>query len=189
MTNPHPLPRRQFLNRASHAGALAAAAIAMPLLPPPARAASGSEKALSLRHAHTGERLSITYAADGRYRPEALLALDHLLRDHYSGAVGRIDPPLFDLLHALQRAFGQRAEFEVISGYRSADTNERLRRRGGGGVARSSLHCQGQAVDVRLAGVAPGALRDAALALRGGGVGLYAREGFVHLDTGRVRAW
>jgi uncharacterized protein YcbK (DUF882 family) len=33
------------------------------------------------------------------------------------------------------------------------------------------------------------ALRDAARALAGGGVGYYPREQFVHLDTGRVRHW
>ncbi|MFN8096434.1 MAG: DUF882 domain-containing protein, partial [Vicinamibacteria bacterium] len=28
-----------------------------------------------------------------------------------------------------------------------------------------------------------------ALAMRGGGVGYYATSQFVHVDTGRVRAW
>jgi uncharacterized protein YcbK (DUF882 family) len=37
--------------------------------------------------------------------------------------------------------------------------------------------------------VALPALRDGALALSAGGVGFYPRERFVHLDTGRVRAW
>ncbi|MGE8374845.1 MAG: DUF882 domain-containing protein, partial [Diaphorobacter nitroreducens] len=32
-------------------------------------------------------------------------------------------------------------------------------------------------------------LRDAAISLRAGGVGYYAREQFVHIDTGRVRSW
>jgi len=77
----------------------------------------------------------------------------------------------------------------VISGYRSGRTNEQLRQRGGGGVARTSLHLQGRAIDVRLADVPLAALRDAALELRAGGVGYYPGERFVHLDTGRVRAW
>jgi uncharacterized protein YcbK (DUF882 family) len=44
-------------------------------------------------------------------------------------------------------------------------------------------------VDLRLPGVPLAELRDAALSLRVGGVGYYPKEQFVHLDTGRVRAW
>jgi uncharacterized protein YcbK (DUF882 family) len=29
----------------------------------------------------------------------------------------------------------------------------------------------------------------AALSLKGGGVGYYPKDGFVHVDTGRVRTW
>ena len=64
-----------------------------------------------------------------------------------------------------------------------------LRRTGGGGVARRSLHLDGRAIDLRLADVPLASLRDAALELRAGGVGFYRSEGFVHLDTGRPRAW
>ena len=42
---------------------------------------------------------------------------------------------------------------------------------------------------VRLADVPLGALRSASLSLRGGGVGFYPKSNFVHVDTGRVRAW
>jgi uncharacterized protein YcbK (DUF882 family) len=51
------------------------------------------------------------------------------------------------------------------------------------------LHMEGRAIDVRLPRVALSDLRDAAQSLRAGGVGYYAREQFVHLDTGRVRSW
>jgi uncharacterized protein YcbK (DUF882 family) len=64
-----------------------------------------------------------------------------------------------------------------------------LRRAGGGGVARKSLHMQGRAIDVRLRGVSCADLRDVAIAARRGGVGYYRRSDFVHLDTGAVRAW
>ena len=42
----------------------------------------------------------------------------------------------------------------TTSAYRSPHTNERLRKRGGGGVARHSLHLEGRVIDVRLPGVA-----------------------------------
>jgi len=44
-------------------------------------------------------------------------------------------------------------------------------------------------IDVRLTSAKTTALRDAALALRAGGVGYYAESNFVHLDTGKVRSW
>lgn len=146
-------------------------------------------RALAFTHTHTGERLRRVYAVGSRYLDDALAALDRLLRDHYSGQVGRIDPALFDQLHRLQQALGSRAPFEVISGFRAAATNERLRTTRGGGVARRSLHLDGRAIDIRLPDVPLADLRDAARSLRAGGVGFYPQERFVHLDTGPVRAW
>jgi uncharacterized protein YcbK (DUF882 family) len=175
--------RRPFLRRC---GALAFAA-----LPPlvRAQAAAPGPRRLSLAHAHTGERLEIAYTEGEAYRPEALGRLNRFLRDHYTGQVGEMDPRLFDQLHQVQALLGCAGSFEVISGFRCADTNERLRLQGGGGVARRSLHMDGRAIDVRLPGVPLAELRDAALALRAGGVGYYPREQFVHVDTGRVRHW
>jgi uncharacterized protein YcbK (DUF882 family) len=56
-------------------------------------------------------------------------------------------------------------------------------------VARDSLHPLGRAIDIRLADVPLESLRDAARSMRSGGVGFYAASNFVHVDTGRVRAW
>ena len=100
-----------------------------------------------------------------------------------------IDPQVFDLMHGVQQALGTERVFEIISGYRCPATNDKLRSTRGGGVAKKSLHMEGRAIDVRLPGVPLGELRDAALSLRGGGVGYYASSQFVHLDTGRVRSW
>lgn len=174
--------RREFLRRAA-AGALALAAV-----PAAARAASAGERRLSLYSTHTGERLTATYWADGDYQASELAALDRLLRDHRSGEVAALDRRLFDVLYDLQRLTGGRGPFAVISGYRSPATNAQLRR-DGRGVATDSLHTRARAIDVRLTGVALPDLHRAALALRAGGVGYYPASDFVHLDTGRVRAW
>ena len=88
-----------------------------------------------------------------------------------------------------RNALGTQQPFEVISGYRSPGTNATLRSTREGGVAKHSLHMDGKAIDVRLPGVPLADLRDAARSLRGGGVGFYPREQFVHIDTGRVRHW
>ena len=81
-------------------------------------------------HTHTGEQLALTYAIDAHYLPDSLAAFNLLLRDHYSGEVGSIDPQLFDLLHQLQLSLGEGGAFEVISGYRCPATNTTLRRDG-----------------------------------------------------------
>jgi uncharacterized protein YcbK (DUF882 family) len=153
-----------------------------------ARAALAAEpRSLSLRHLHTGERLSLVYYADGAYVPESLAQVDWLLRDFRTGEVHAIDPQLLDTLHALQRKCRQSA-FEIISGYRSSRTNTMLRI-AGGGVAERSLHLSGRAIDVRLTGFDTARLRAAAVSLGRGGVGYYPESNFVHLDTGRVRTW
>jgi uncharacterized protein YcbK (DUF882 family) len=185
MNHRPPPTRRRFL----HHGAQLAAAVAAPMLALPARASVPGARALAMSHTHTQERIDLVYAMADDYLPEALGTLNRFLRDHYSGEVGSMHPPLFDLLHELRQLLGASGPYEVISGYRCPATNDRLRNTRGGGVARQSLHMQGRAVDVRLRGVPLAELRDAALSLRGGGVGYYPNEQFVHLDTGRVRSW
>ena len=178
--------RRDFLR---HTARLAAAGALPGLAAVAARASVPGARALAMANTHTGERIDLVYAIENRYVPAALGSLNHFLRDHYTGEVGLIDPGVFDLLYRVRQTLGSAQEFEVISGYRCPATNQRLRESGGGGVARRSLHMDGRAIDVRLPGVALAELRDAALSLRAGGVGFYPREAFVHVDTGRVRAW
>lgn len=149
-------------------------------------------RSLALQHLHTHEQLALVYAEGESYLAPALGRLNRFLRDHYSGDVGVIDPRLFDLLVRVQAGLGGVARstpFQVISGYRSPTTNRTLQRSRGGGVASRSLHMSGRAIDLRLPGVPLAELRDAARSLQGGGVGYYAHEQFVHIDTGAVRHW
>jgi uncharacterized protein YcbK (DUF882 family) len=182
-------PRRRQLLRwlalgpAVAAIALRDGALASEALPDPA-----APRSLALVNTHTGEKLQVRYAADGQYLPAALAQLNHLLRDHRSGETAAIDPLLFDQMHALARCAQCEPAFEIISGYRSPASNAQLREHSKG-VASNSLHMQGRAIDLRLAGESCSRLRDLALAMQAGGVGYYARSDFVHLDTGRVRAW
>ncbi|MBX3619773.1 MAG: DUF882 domain-containing protein [Rhizobacter sp.] len=176
--------RRRFLRH----GARLAAVGGLSAVIVPARAEAAA-RTLSFAHTHTGERITLAYAQASRFLPDALVRLNHFLRDHYSGDVGHMDPALFDQLYRVQQALGARGAFEVISGYRCPTTNNRLRLTGGGGVAKHSLHMEGRAIDVRLPGVPLAELRDAALSLGAGGVGYYPAQQFVHVDTGRVRRW
>lgn len=144
-------------------------------------------RSLSFEHLHTGERLSITYAEHGRYIPGALHEINYLLRDFRAHEVKSIDPQLLDALHDVHTMLGTPAPFQVISGYRSAETNEGLREHSHG-VAQNSFHIKGKAIDVCVEGRTPLQIRNAALTLQRGGVGYYP-EGFVHIDTGPIRKW
>lgn len=180
--------RRSFLhtmaNLAVAGAALSFAPAALAALP-----AKSGARTLSFAHTHTGESLRIVYAVKGAYIPEALKKLNYLLRDHHSGQIGRMDPKVFDLLFRLKQTLGTDAPFQIISGFRCPATNAILRKKGGGGVAKRSLHMEGKAIDIRLASVSLTDLRDAAKSARRGGVGFYPRDGFVHVDTGAVRHW
>src|SRR5262245_41259388 len=158
-------------------------------LPRPVRAAN-APRSLRFANLHTEESLSVTYAIGSRYVASGLEQVRHFLRDFRNGAMHDIDPGLLDQLHHLATVTGTQAPFQVISGYRSPETNQMLRREGHG-VADHSLHLEGRAIDIRLADVALADLRDAALSLKAGGVGYYpsSDSNFVHVDTGRVRRW
>jgi uncharacterized protein YcbK (DUF882 family) len=146
------------------------------------------ERTLSFSNLHTGEKVHATFWAKGRYIREELKAVNHVLRDHRSGDVHPMDPKLLDVLYLLQQSVAVKGSFHIISGYRSPATNQKLSAKSSG-VAKKSLHMQGKAIDIRLPGCRLKHLRDAALALKAGGVGYYPESNFIHVDTGRVRRW
>lgn len=146
------------------------------------------ERRLQFYHLHTGEKLTATYWQEGHYIAEQLDSINHLLRDHRSGELATMDKNLLDLLFALQKSLGHEGAYQIISAYRSPKTNAMLRNKSKG-VAKRSLHMQGKAIDIRLAGADLKDLRRAAVDLRAGGVGYYPKSDFIHVDTGRPRYW
>lgn len=188
------LGRRAFLRMGS--GALISAigsSVAVPALAQIAAPALIGIKdtgcrTLALQSLHTGDRLKADYWVDGDYIPGALDGFNHVLRDHRSGEVARIEPKLYDLLNSLQERLESRSSFQVISGYRSPQTNAMLHEKSSG-VASKSLHMLGQAIDIRVPGCALDHLHASALAMKAGGVGYYPKSNFVHVDIGRVRHW
>ncbi len=144
---------------------------------------------LALYNTHTRETLDVTFRdGSGRYDAAALAAIDRILRCHYTGLVAHMDVAALEFLNAVDRRLGGDREIHVISGFRSAQYNEWLIRHGHG-VAPHSLHLVGKAIDVRFPGVPLAAVRDAARALRLGGVGYYPTSDFVHVDSGPLRYW
>ena len=149
---------------------------------------SAPERTLSFYNTRTGEEWNRVYWCQGDYVPEALEEINYLLRDHRTNEVREIDPRLLDLLYDLNEKLNSRGPFQVVSGYRSPETNALLRRRSRR-IARHSLHIEGMAVDIRLPDRNMRQLAKAALSLQSGGVGYYPRRQFVHVDTGKVRRW
>ncbi len=182
------LTRRRFLSGAAAGAAALATTSLIPDLAFAAKAELPDTRSLGFRNLHTGEEEGATYVRDGILQPEGLQTLNHVLRDWRTGEVWEMDPKLLDLLYALRRRLDSRAPFELISGYRSPKTNAKLASKSGG-VAKRSLHMRGMATDIRLPERDLLALHKTARAMQVGGVGLYSKSGFVHVDTGRVRYW
>lgn len=149
-------------------------------------AAAGRE--IRLFNIHTGDKFRGEYWENGKYLPDAFGEIKSVLRDYRTGEKFPIDPRLMDILYVLQHRLDNFTPFNIVSGYRSPKTNEKLRRRSNG-VARNSLHMSGQAIDLSLPGTRLLKLRQAAVKLGSGGVGFYPSSNFVHVDTGRVRSW
>lgn len=183
------LQRQSELPEGMADDALPTAAVASVATPVAAtRSVSHAPRWLKLHNIHTQEKLEAVYFDKGEYVPDAVQALDRVLRDYRTGDVYSMHPELFDTLSSLHQKTGSKSHFQVISGYRSPRTNAMLHERSGQ-VAKRSLHMDGKAMDVYLEDVALDRLRAAALDLGRGGVGYYPVSNFVHLDVGPVRRW
>ncbi|GMR01625.1 MAG: DUF882 domain-containing protein [Gammaproteobacteria bacterium] len=176
------LSRRSFLTT------MAGAAITLTAPAAIASAVPARDRELSFYNTHTGEKLTAAFWSDGNYLDDGIEEINWILRDHRTGIARPIDPKLLDLLHQLQATVEHAGEFHVISGYRSPATNAMLNKHSSG-VAKHSYHMLGKAIDVRLPDFDTGKLHKAAVSLKRGGVGYYARSNFIHLDVGRVRYW
>jgi uncharacterized protein YcbK (DUF882 family) len=178
--------RRAFLQTALAGLAVVSGRFMVPSL---AFADQLPEGRLAFLNVWTDERLDVTYRdGAGQYDLEALDEVNHLLRCHYTGEVGAIDVRVLEHINLVQKKLGGDREIHIISGFRSPEYNALLVR-SGRRAAKNSLHMQGQAVDLQIAGVHHKTVRHAALELGYGGVGYYPRSKFVHLDSGPFRTW
>lgn len=152
--------------------------------------ANGDTRTLNLYHAHTHEDIEVTFMRDGSYDRNALKKLNWFLRDWRRDEPTNMDPRLFDIVWMVYRETGTRQPIQVVSAYRSPETNNMLRRRSRG-VAKHSQHTQGKAMDFHLPGASMAKVREIGMKLQRGGVGYYpsANSPFVHLDAGSVRHW
>jgi uncharacterized protein YcbK (DUF882 family) len=179
------LGRRSLLSGALAAGASALiGGKALAALP---------EKRIAFRNIHTNEAVDARFFGANGWDQQGLAELNHGLRDWRNNEATAMDPQLMLLLSAIRDKLGvaSQTKIELISGYRSPQTNSALRAAGGEhtGVASKSQHMLGKATDIHMPGVALENLHLAALSMKAGGVGYYPANGFVHVDTGRVRTW
>jgi uncharacterized protein YcbK (DUF882 family) len=150
----------------------------------------GERYELRLARAHTNEMIDVIYRIGDTYVPEALDKLNQFLRDSHNEEVRRYDPRAFDVLHTLVTKLGRPSGvIDILSGYRSQETNDMLRESKTTNAARYSEHIFAKAFDIRVPGVPATLVRDAALSLEAGGVGYYPQGQFVHVDIGPVRRW
>lgn len=148
------------------------------------------DRTISFYAVNTKETLTIQYMKNGKRIPEAMEKINWILRDWRKDEPTQMDPDLIDLVWEIHNELGSAEPINIISGFRSRDTNEMLRRTVGG-QASQSRHILGKAMDVTFPDVPVKKLRYSALIRERGGVGYYPTSAtpFVHIDTDRVRAW
>ena len=179
--------KRRTVLAGACAGLGAAAVIAGPLS---AATAESAPRSLRLYNVHTGEAFADAYHNGEGYLARARDALDWFLRDHHVDAAIRMDPAVLDLLWRLQeryrRVHRRAVTINIHSAYRTRETNERLIPEG---AARNSYHLRGQAVDISVQGLGIHFLNGRVREIGAGGVGVYRRGRFAHIDTGPRRSW
>jgi len=182
--------RRQFLRQSVKAAAvIGASSVASPALASALTGQTfGPDRKLRLVNAHTWEKLDIVFWTQGVHIDESMQEISHLMRDHRADETIPMDYQLIDDLYSLYDLLGTTERIHVLSGYRTKATNAKLRSRSSG-VAKYSLHMEGRALDLNVPGKTPKQIREAAISMGSGGVGYYPSSGFVHIDTGNVRAW
>ncbi|MBI5468911.1 MAG: DUF882 domain-containing protein [Deltaproteobacteria bacterium] len=148
------------------------------------------EGRLRLYRNRTDERIDVVFRnAYGEYDPEALAAINRIMRCHYNGEETGIDIQVIEYLNALDNRIGGGGnEINIVSGYRSREYNDLLRKRSRR-VAKHSFHLTGQAIDFHIPSAKLGKVRHAALKLGYGGVGYYPKGHFIHIDSGKFRYW
>ena len=152
-------------------------------------------RTLTVTRPQSGEKASVLYWRDGEVIDSAYEQLCHLLRDVNGKETAAIDPKLLETLWGAQAfvaRYGIESPVEILSGYRTPASNQRLREQGIP-AARQSLHMEGKAADVRIANLNEEVLGGLVKSFRQGGVGFYyrggPRGGWIHADTGLKRTW
>ncbi len=140
---------------------------------------------VTLQNAKTGVGGKIVYQKEGTYPDSAIKEINKIFGIP-TGSSENISLRLIALLDYLQEHL-KGGSIEIVSGYRSPEYNEGLRKKGRL-AAGTSLHIEGMAADINMEGVTGRKLWDAVHSLNCCGAGYYHGTG-IHVDTGPARFW
>lgn len=147
------------------------------------RLRAATPRRLSLRHYHTSATFEGPWHDGMAPDPVAMAELSAALADSTLIRPRPFDADALGILWEVAQAARLVGPLVVRSGYRTPAINAAVHGAG------DSQHLRAGAIDLEVAGAR---MRDVAGLARGlgrGGVGVYARRGFVHLDSGPVRHW
>lgn len=150
------------------------------LLPRAGRASA--PRRLALRHAATGATFAGPWHDGAAPDPAAMHDLSAALADPGCTPPLAFDPDTIALVWDIASRAGL-GELDIRSGYRTPQVNRRVHGAG------DSLHVRASAIDLGVPRGRLGMVAEMAQRLGAGGVGVYARSSFLHLDTGPVRRW
>ena len=166
--------------------AAAASALVTPAL---VRAEAPYKRILKMQSLNSGEKLTITYWADGAYIEDALPRINWFMRDLRTHESFKMDVRLLDLLWEIDQNTRSNNPLYTMSGYRSPETNAMLAATSEG-VDEASFHMRGMAMDLTQDFRDPEALFLVAKKLGRGGAGFYpTKRPFVHVDVGPRDLW
>ncbi|GAK44426.1 conserved protein [Tepidicaulis marinus] len=166
--------------------AAAASALVTPAL---VRAEAPYKRILKMQSLNSGEKLTITYWADGAYIEDALPRINWFMRDLRTHESFKMDVRLLDLLWEIDQNTRSNNPLYTMSGYRSPETNAMLAATSEG-VDEASFHMRGMAMDLTQDFRDPEALFLVAKKLGRGGAGFYpTKRPFVHVDVGPKDLW
>lgn len=140
-------------------------------------------KRIALRHVNTGARFDGIWHDGTAPDPVAMAELSAVLRDAGSIQALPFSPAAIDILWQVAARTRLGPELIINSGYRTPAINRAVHGAG------DSQHLRAAALDVEVPAGRMPAVAEAALRLAAGGVGVYARRRFIHLDSGPVRHW
>ena len=144
---------------------------------------------LNLRNANTSEKYAYRIKAAFFENELNYDMLDYFFRDWRENKTIEMDRGVVtNFLKVCESLLGfdRELEVDITSGYRTAKTNEKLRRNSSK-VAKNSMHLVGRAIDFRIKNRSISNLEQAAEKFTPGGLGIYSS--FIHIDTGPYRRW
>ncbi len=186
--------KRDILNRRTLVSGLVST-LALTALPRPAAASSkastgaaldtssAAPRSLRMHNPHTDTAFERVYFKDGKYQEDALDEFSHFARDWRQDEIQRISAHTMNIAWQIQQRLPGNTPLMLYSGYRTPVTNRSV------GGSRHSFHLVGRALDIHHPEYSVDHLAQIARSIRGGGLGKYPREGFIHIDNGPVRYW